>query len=199
MPFKANNNRRGHIGIDYVVTVLDVSGLWGRRGQGCCFCFVMPDICATKKTMKTRGHMDKLLVAAAAAANAGEVPVAAAIVNLDGQIIALAENRMKRDGNALHHAEMLAIQAAMAETGQSRLDEYDLWVTLEPCTMCAGAISHARIKRLYFAAHDAKAGAVESGIRFFDSPSCHHSPEIYGGIGASKAVALMQNFFAARR
>ena len=115
MPFKANNNRRGHIGIDYVVTVLDVSGLWGRRGQGCCFCFVMPDICATKKTMKTRGHMDKLLVAAAAAANAGEVPVAAAIVNLDGQIIALAENRMKRDGNALHHAEMLAIQAAMAD------------------------------------------------------------------------------------
>ena len=84
--------------------------------------------------------MDKLLVAAAAAADAGEVPVAAAIVNLDGQIIALAENRMKRDGNALHHAEMLAIQAAMAETGQSRLDEYDLWVTLEPCTMCAGFV-----------------------------------------------------------
>ena len=159
----------------------------------------MPDICATKKTMKTRGHMDKLLVAAAAAADAGEVPVAAAIVNLDGQIIALAENRMKRDGNALHHAEMLAIQAAMAETGQSRLDEYDLWVTLEPCTMCAGAISHARIKRLYFAAYDEKAGAVESGVRFFDSPSCHHSPEIYGGIGSSEAAALMREFFAAKR
>ena len=143
--------------------------------------------------------MDKLLVAAAAAADAGEVPVAAAIVNSDGQIIALAENRMKRDGNALHHAEMLAIQAAMAETGQSRLDEYDLWVTLEPCAMCAGAISHARIKRLYFAAHDEKAGAVESGLRFFDSPTCHHSPEIYSGISASKATAMLREFFSARR
>ena len=149
--------------------------------------------------MKTPGHMDRLLVAAAAAADAGEVPVAAAIVNVDGQIVALAENRMKRDGNSLHHAEMLAIRAAMAETGQSRLDEHDLWVTLEPCTMCAGAIAHARIKRLYFAAHDKKAGAVESGVQFFHSPSCHHSPEIYSGIGAYKAAALMQNFFAARR
>ena len=99
--------------------------------------------------MKTRGYMDKLLALAAAAADAGEVPVAA-IVNLDGQIIALAENRMKRDGNALHHAEMLAIQAAMAKHGQSRLDEYDLWVTLEPCTMCGCYFTHARIKRLYF-------------------------------------------------
>ena len=159
----------------------------------------MRGIYVTKKAMKTRGHMDRLLVAAAAAADAGEVPVAAAIVDLDGQIIALAENRMKRDENALHHAEILAIERAMAKTGQSRLDKYDLWVTLEPCTMCAGAIAHARIKRLYFAAHDEKAGAVESGLRFFDSPSCHHSPEIYGGIGASKAAALLQEFFAAKR
>ena len=156
-------------------------------------------IYATKKAMKMRGYMDRLLVAAAAAADAGEVPVAAAIINVDGQIIALAENRMKRDGNALHHAEMLAIQAAMLETGESRLDEYDLWVTLEPCVMCAGAIAHARIKRLYFAAHDEKSGAVESGVRFFNSPSCHHSPEIYGGIGASKAAAMLREFFAARR
>ena len=156
-------------------------------------------IYATKKAMQMRGYMDMLLVAAAAAADAGEVPVAAAIVNVDGQIIALAENRMKRDGNALHHAEMLAIQAAMAETGQSRLDECDLWVTLEPCTMCAGAIAHARIKRLYYAAHDKKAGAVESGVRFFDSPSCLHSPEIYSGISESKAAAILQEFFAARR
>ena len=87
----------------------------------------------------------------------------------------------------------------MAKTGQSRLDEYDLWVTLEPCTMCAGAIAHARIKRLYFAAYDEKAGAVESGVRFFDSPSCHHSPEIYSGISASKAAAMLREFFAARR
>ena len=179
--------------------LFDVGGPGICQGRGCCFYLVMPDICATKKTMKMRGHMDKLLVAAAAAADAGEVPVAAAIVNLDGQIIALAENRMKRDGNALHHAEMLAIQAAMAKTGQSRLDEYDLWVTLEPCAMCAGAISHARIKRLYFAAHDEKAGAAESGVRFFDSPCCHHSPVIYGGIGSSKAAALMREFFAAKR
>lgn len=145
------------------------------------------------------GHMDGLLVAAAAAAKAGEVPVAAAITNMDGQIIALAENRMKRDCNALHHAEMLAIQAAIAATGQSRLYKYDLWVTLEPCTMCAGAISHARIRRLYFAAHDEKAGAVESGVRFFDSPSCHHRPEIYGGIGANEAAAMLRAFFAERR
>ena len=159
----------------------------------------MSGIYATNQAMKMRGHMDRLLVAAAAAADAGEVPVAAAIVNMDGQIIALAENRMRRDGNALHHAEILAIQAAMAETGQSRLDEYDLWVTLEPCTMCAGAIAHARIKRLYFAAHDEKAGAVESGVRFFDSASCHHSPEIYSGISARKAAAMLREFFAVRR
>ena len=159
----------------------------------------MLGIYATKEAMKMRGHMDRLLVAAAAAADAGEVPVAAAIVDVDGQIIALAENRMKRDGNALHHAEILAIQAAMAKTGQSRLNQYDLWVTLEPCTMCAGAIAHARIKRLYYAAHDKKAGAVESGVRFFDSPSCLHSPEIYSGISESKAAAMLQEFFAARR
>jgi tRNA(adenine34) deaminase len=156
-------------------------------------------ICATKKAMKMHGHMDGLLVAAAAAAEAGEVPVAAAISDMDGQIIALAENRMKRDCNALHHAEMLVIQAAIAATGQSRLDKYDLWVTLEPCTMCAGAIAHARIRRLYFAAHDEKAGAVESGVRFFDSPSCHHRPEIYGGIGANEAAAMLRAFFAERR
>ena len=162
-------------------------------------CLVMLVIYVTKKAMKMLGHMDKLLVAAAAAADAGEVPVAAAITNMDGQIIALAENRMKRDGNAMHHAEMLAIQAAMAATGQSRLVDHNLWVTLEPCTMCAGAIAHARIKRLYFAAYDEKAGAVESGVRFFDSPSCHHRPEIYGGIGARESAAMLQDFFAARR
>ena len=156
-------------------------------------------IYATKKVMKMHSHMDTLLVAAAAAADAGEVPVAAAVANMDGRIIALAENRMKRDGNTLHHAEMLAIQAAIVETGQSRLEGHDLWVTLEPCTMCAGAIAHARIRRLYFAAHDEKSGAVESGVRFFDSPFCHHRPEIYGGIGESEAAAMLRTFFAARR
>ena len=156
-------------------------------------------IYVTKKVMKMRGHMEELLVAAAAAGDAGEVPVAAAIANSDGQIVALAANRMKRDGNALHHAEMLAIQEAIEKTGQSRLDGYDLWVTLEPCTMCAGAIAHARIRRLYFGAFDEKAGAVESGLRFFDSPSCHHRPEIYGGIRANDAAEMLREFFAARR
>lgn len=146
-----------------------------------------------------KGYMDKVLVAAAAAAAEGEVPVAAAITDADGGLIALAENRMIRDGNALHHAEILAIEAAMAITGRSRLDGYDLWVSLEPCTMCAGAIAHARLRRVYFAAHDEKAGAVESGVRFFDSASCHHRPEIYGGIGAAEARAMLQAFFAVRR
>ena len=156
-------------------------------------------IYVTKKAMKMRGHMEELLVAAAAAGDAGEVPVAAAIANGDGQIVALAANRMKRDGNALHHAEMLAIQEAIEKTGQPRLDGYDLWVTLEPCTMCAGAIAHARIRRLYFGAFDEKSGAVESGLRFFDSPSCHHRPEIYGGIRANDAAEMLQEFFTARR
>ena len=156
-------------------------------------------IYVTKKVMKMRGHMEELLVAAAAAGDAGEVPVAAAIANRDGQIVALAANRMKRDGNALHHAEMLAIQKAIEKTGQSRLDGYDLWVTLEPCTMCAGAIAHARIRRLYFGAFDEKSGAVESGLRFFDSPSCHHRPEIYGGIRADDAAEMLREFFTARR
>ena len=195
----ANTNRLRHISPDYELIDILCCRVWFYLKRGCCFYLVISGIYATKKAMKMRGHMDRLLAAAAAAAHAGEVPVAAAIVNMDGQIIAMAENRMKRDGNALHHAEILAIQAAMAKTGQSRLAEYDLWVTLEPCTMCAGAISHARIKRLYFAAHDEKAGAVESGVRFFDSQSCHHSPEVYSGISASKSAALLREFFAARR
>ena len=106
---------------------------------------------------------------------------------------------MRRDENVLHHAEMLAIEAALANRGGGRLDDCDLWVTLEPCTMCAGAIAHARIRRLYFAAFDAKAGAVESGIRFFDSPSCHHRPEIYGGLSEAAAAEQLRAFFAARR
>lgn len=143
--------------------------------------------------------MALLLQEAGAAAVAGEVPVAAAVTAADGGIIALAQNRMKRDANSLHHAEMLALRAAMAARGTERLDDCDLWVTLEPCTMCAGAISHARIRRLYFAATDDKAGAVESGVRFFDSPACHHRPEIYGGLSATAASDLLRDFFAARR
>jgi len=146
-----------------------------------------------------KGYMDQVLAAAAAAAAAGEVPVAAAITDADGVLVAIAENRMIRDGNALRHAEILAIEAAMAATGRARLDGYDLWVSLEPCTMCAGAIAQARLRRVYFAAHDEKAGAVESGVRFFNSASCHHRPEIYGGIGAAKARKILQAFFTVRR
>jgi tRNA(adenine34) deaminase len=149
--------------------------------------------------MKVRGHMETVLAAAAAAAQNGEVPVAAAVIAPDGKVVSLVENRMIRNANPLHHAEILAIEAALDKTRLSRLDHYDLWVSLEPCTMCAGAIAHARIRRLYFAAFDEKAGAVESGIRFFDSPSCHHQPEIYGGIGAREAGAMLRAFFAERR
>ena len=138
--------------------------------------------------------MDKLLVAAAAAADAGEVPVAAAIVNVDGQIIALAENRMKRDGNALHHAELLAIQAAMVETGQSRLDEYDLWVTLEPCTMCASAISEVHIKNVYFGAYDEKNGGIEKFRVAFQRDNIF-TPTIYGGVMEKECSNLLKKFF----
>ena len=106
---------------------------------------------------------------------------------------------MRRDGSALHHAEMLVLADALSLRGSERLEDCDLWVTLEPCTMCAGAIAHARIRRLYFAARDEKAGAVESGVRFFDSPSCHHHPEIYGGLSEAAAAAQLRAFFEQRR
>ncbi|MEC8673273.1 MAG: nucleoside deaminase [Pseudomonadota bacterium] len=143
--------------------------------------------------------MARLLEEAAAAAAAGEVPVAAAVTDSEGAILAIAQNRMRRDGSAISHAELLALQAAFAARRSERLEDCDLWVTLEPCTMCAGAISHARIRRLYFGARDAKAGAVESGVRFFDSPSCHHRPDIYGGLSEAVAAAQLKDFFAARR
>ena len=143
--------------------------------------------------------MARLLDEAAAAAAAGEVPVAAAVTDSDGAIIAMAQNRMRRDGSTISHAELLALQAAFAARRSERLEDCDLWVTLEPCTMCAGAIAHARIRRLYFGARDAKAGAVESGVRFFDSPSCHHRPDIYGGLSEAAAAAQLKDFFAARR
>ena len=143
--------------------------------------------------------MALILAEAEAAGEAGEVPVAAAVTNEAGIVIAMAQNRMKRDSNALRHAELVALDMAMAARGAERLDGCDLWVTLEPCTMCAGAIAHARIRRLYFGARDPKAGAVESGVRFFDSTACHHRPEIYGGLSETKAAALLRGFFAARR
>ncbi len=142
--------------------------------------------------------MRAALAAARAAALAGEVPVGAVIVQ-DGQIIATAANAPRALIDPTAHAEILAIRAAAVVLGRDRLDGCDLWVTLEPCAMCAGAISHARIDRLYYAADDAKGGAIAHGPRFFTQPTCHHRPEVYAGIGEGEAAALLKDFFAARR
>jgi tRNA(adenine34) deaminase len=135
---------------------------------------------------------------ARAAAAAGEVPVGCVIVR-EGAMLARAGNRTVADHDPTAHAEMLAIRAAAAATGSERLVGCDLYVTLEPCAMCAAAVSFARIRRLYYGATDAKGGAVESGVRFFESPACHHRPEIYGGIAEQAAGALLTTFFRARR
>lgn len=132
------------------------------------------------------------------AAARGEVPVGAAVV-LAGRTIAVAGNRTLERKDPTAHAEMLAIREAAAALGSERLTDCDLYVTLEPCTMCAAAISFARIRRLYFAAGDEKGGAVEHGVRFFASPACHHAPEVYGGIGEGEAAELLKAFFAERR
>ncbi|PPD46500.1 MAG: tRNA-specific adenosine deaminase [Methylocystis sp.] len=136
--------------------------------------------------------------AARAAAAAQEVPVGAAVVRA-GAVIAAAGNRTLRDRDPTAHAEMLAIRDACEAIGNERLLECDLYVTLEPCAMCAAAISFARIRRLYFAACDPKGGAVEHGPRFFSQPTCHHAPEVYGGIRESEAAELLRGFFQARR
>jgi tRNA(adenine34) deaminase len=136
--------------------------------------------------------------AARLAAEAGEVPVGAAIAR-EGEVIACAGNRTLRDLDPTAHAEMLVIRAACAQLGTERLVDCDLYVTLEPCAMCAGAISFARIRRLYFAASDPKGGAVEHGARFFAQPTCHHAPEVYGGLRESEAGELLRAFFQARR
>ncbi|RYE86615.1 MAG: nucleoside deaminase, partial [Hyphomicrobiales bacterium] len=117
----------------------------------------------------------------------------------NGVILAAERNRMKTLGDPTAHAEMLAIRTALATRGTGRLDGCDLYVTLEPCAMCAGAIAHARLRRLYFGAEDEKAGAVENGIRLFTQPTCHHAPEVIGGIGERQAAAMLKEFFAAKR
>ncbi|MDG5488145.1 nucleoside deaminase [Sphingomonas sp. BGYR3] len=136
--------------------------------------------------------------AARAAAAVGEVPVGAVIVR-DGQVIATAANAPRRMHDPTAHAEILAIREAARVLGRERLEDCDLWVTLEPCAMCAGAIAHARIARLYFGASDEKGGAVDHGPRFFAQPTCHHRPDVYGGIGADAAGALLRDFFGQRR
>jgi tRNA(adenine34) deaminase len=135
---------------------------------------------------------------ARAAAAAGEVPVGCVIVH-DGEVVARAGNRTLRDHDPTAHAEVLAIRSATASLGSERLVDCDLYVTLEPCAMCAAAISFARIRRLYFGAPDPKGGAVENGVKFFGNPSCHHRPEVYGGIGEREAATLLREFFAERR
>ncbi|QGM47183.1 nucleoside deaminase [Methylocystis heyeri] len=136
--------------------------------------------------------------AARRAAQQGETPVGAAIAR-SGKIIAAAGNRTISDRDPTAHAEILAIRAACAELGSERLIDCDLYVTLEPCAMCAGAISFARIRRLYFSASDPKGGAVEHGARFFSQATCHHAPEVYGGLRESQAAQMLREFFQARR
>jgi tRNA(Arg) A34 adenosine deaminase TadA len=138
------------------------------------------------------------LAEAQEAAARGEVPVGAVVVR-DGQVLAAAGNSPRALSDPSAHAEMLAIRRACEALGDERLTGCDLYVTLEPCTMCAAAISFARLRRLYFGALDPKGGAVESGIRFFAQPTCHHGPEVYGGIREAEAAALLKQFFATRR
>jgi tRNA(adenine34) deaminase len=142
--------------------------------------------------------MEMALSEARAAAAAGEVPVGCVIVR-DGAVVAHAGNRTLADADPTAHAELLAIRQAAAALGSERLTECDLYVTLEPCAMCAAAIAFARIRRLYYGAADPKGGAVENGVRFFASPTCHHRPEIYGGMAAAESSALLKEFFQERR
>ena len=140
-----------------------------------------------------------LAFAEARAAEArGETPIGAALVR-DGEVIARNGNRTRELADPTAHAEMLVIREAAAKLGGERLVGCDLYVTLEPCAMCAGAISHARLRRLYYAAVDPKGGAVDNGPRFFGQPTCHHAPEVYGGIREGEAAALLRAFFSARR
>jgi tRNA(adenine34) deaminase len=142
--------------------------------------------------------MDLALRAAENAAKAGEVPVGCVVVR-NGEVIASAGNRTLTDRDPTAHAEILAIRQAASHIGSERLIDCDLYVTLEPCTMCAAAISLARIRRLYYGAADPKGGAVDSGVRFFASKTCHHVPEVYSAVGESEAATLLREFFKARR
>ncbi len=142
--------------------------------------------------------MRRALELARAAAAAGEVPIGAVVVR-EGAIIGEGENRNRRDNDPSAHAEMVAIRDAAARLGDYRLVGCDLYVTLEPCPMCAGAISHARIARLYYGAADEKGGGVEHGARVFTHPQCHHRPEVYGGLGEGEAAGLLRGFFEGRR
>ena len=143
--------------------------------------------------------METALAEARAAGARGEVPVGAVVVAPDGRVVAAAGNRTRELNDPTAHAEVLAIRAACAASGVERLPGHDLYVTLEPCPMCAAAISFARIGRLYYGAEDPKSGGVAHGARVFAHPQCHHAPEVYDGIGAGEAGRLLKDFFAGRR
>jgi len=148
--------------------------------------------------MPDSSFMDLALNEARAAAAAGEVPIGCVIVR-EGEVIANAGNRTLADRDPTAHCEMLAIRRAADAITSERLVGCDLYVTVEPCPMCAAAVSFARIRRLYYGAPDPKGGAVENGVRFYDSPTCHHRPEVYGGIGEAEAANLLKGFFRERR
>lgn len=147
---------------------------------------------------KFTSYMGEALELAREAEKTGEVPVGALVVR-DQKIIGRGHNLTRTQNDPSAHAEMVAIRDAARHLGNDRLEDCDLWVTLEPCTMCAGAIAHARIRRLYYAASDPKGGAVDSGVRFFNAPTCHHVPEIYAGIDEMESAALLHSFFSDRR
>ena len=154
------------------------------------------------KRATTRLNETPMALAFAEAEAAGwrdEVPVGAVLVGADGAVIAACGNQVEATLDPTAHAEMLALRAGAAALGQKQLDGCDLYVTLEPCPMCAAAISLARIRRVYFGAYDAKSGGVDHGPRIFDQPTCHHRPEIYGGIDERRAAALLRAFFQAKR
>ncbi len=142
--------------------------------------------------------MDMALAEARASGNRGEVPVGCVIVR-NGEVVACAGNRTLADRDPTAHAELIAIREAARLLGSERLDDCDLYVTLEPCAMCAGALAFARIRRLYYGAADPKGGAVDNGVKFFASPTCHHRPEVYGGLAEAEAGTLLKEFFQERR
>ncbi|WP_229309312.1 nucleoside deaminase [Hyphomicrobium album] len=148
---------------------------------------------------RDQGHMLRALSEAEAAAARGEVPIGAVIAGPDGALLAAAGNRTRELNDPTAHAELLVIRAACARLGAERLTGCDLYVTLEPCPMCAAAISFARIRRLYYGASDPKGGGVEHGARVFSQPTCHHAPELYAGIEEQRAAGILRAFFADRR
>jgi tRNA(Arg) A34 adenosine deaminase TadA len=145
------------------------------------------------------GPMTLALAEAAEAARRGEVPVGAVLVDAAGRVLAAAGNEVEVRGDPTAHAELLVIRAAATARGAARLGDCDLYVTLEPCPMCAAAIGFARLRRVYFGAYDPKGGGVEHGPRIFEQPTCHHRPEVYGGIEEGAAAALLRGFFRERR